>query len=89
MCPRGSDQLLLRPGNVKMIFKCISRFKTGLAWIQICRIFRYKTGLAWVQNMSSKHLFGLWLGVIKQQAMTWTNVDQDSGRHMESLVRSQ
>ena len=33
----------------------------------------------------SPHLFRKWLGAVRQQAITWTNVDLDPCRHMTSL----
>ena len=35
--------------------------------------------------MISQHWFRLWRGAIRQQAITWANVDQDPCRHMTSL----
>ena len=35
--------------------------------------------------MISQHWFRWWLGAIRQQAITWTNVDTDPCRHMVSL----
>ena len=35
--------------------------------------------------MMSQHLFRWWLGAVRQQAITWTSVDQDLQRHMASL----
>ena len=35
--------------------------------------------------MISQHWFRYWLGAIRQQAITWTSVDQDLQRHMASL----
>ena len=36
-------------------------------------------------RMISEHWFRWWLGAVRQQAMTWTSVDQDLQRHMASL----
>ena len=33
----------------------------------------------------SQHWFRWWLGAVKQQAITWTSVDQDLQRQMVSL----
>ena len=33
----------------------------------------------------SQHWFRYWLGAVRQQAITWTSVDQDLQRHMASL----
>ena len=33
----------------------------------------------------SQHWFRQWLGAVRQQAITWTSVDQDLQRHMASL----
>ena len=35
--------------------------------------------------MVSQHWFRLWLGALRQQAITWANVDPDLCRHMVSL----
>ena len=35
--------------------------------------------------MISQHWFGWWLGAVRQQAITWTNVVQDLCRHMALL----
>ena len=35
--------------------------------------------------MISQHWFRKWLGAVRQQAITWTTVDQDLQRHMVSL----
>ena len=35
--------------------------------------------------MISQHWFRWWLGAIRQQAITWTSVDQDFRHHMASL----
>ena len=45
----------------------------------------YKTGLGWRPAFSRQHLFRLWLGAVRQQAITWVNVDQGLCRHMASL----
>ena len=39
----------------------------------------------WVLLMISQHWFRYWLGAVRQQAITWTNVDPDLSRHMASL----
>ena len=35
--------------------------------------------------MISHHWFRWWLGAVRQQAITWTSIDQDLQRHMTSL----
>ena len=35
--------------------------------------------------MISQHCFRWWLGAVRQQAITWTSVDQDLKRHKASL----
>ena len=35
--------------------------------------------------MESQHWFREWLGAVRQQAITWVNVDPDLCRHMVSL----
>ena len=35
--------------------------------------------------MMSKHWFRQWLGVVRQQAITWANVDPELCRHMVPL----
>ena len=35
--------------------------------------------------MKSQHWFRLWLGAVRQQAITWANVDPDLCRQMVSL----
>ena len=39
----------------------------------------------WTLVMISQHWFRYWLGAVRQQAITWTNVDQDPCHHMASL----
>ena len=39
--------------------------------------------------MISQHWFSLWLGAIRQQAITWANVDPDLCRQMASLGLSE
>ena len=37
--------------------------------------------------MVSQHWIGLWLGAVRQHAITWANIDPDLCRHMTSLGR--
>ena len=39
----------------------------------------------WTLLMISQHWFRQWLGAVRQQALTWTNVDSDLCRQMPSL----
>ena len=39
----------------------------------------------WTSLMTSQHWSWQWLGAVRQQAITWTNVDQDLCGHMVSL----
>ena len=39
----------------------------------------------WILLMTHQHWFSLWLGAIRQQAITWANVNPDLCRHMASL----
>ena len=39
----------------------------------------------WTSLMISQHWFRLWLGAVRQQAITWANVDPDQCHHMASL----
>ena len=39
----------------------------------------------WILLMISQHWFRYWLGAVRQQAITWANVDPDLCRHMTSL----
>ena len=39
----------------------------------------------WDLLMMSQHWFRYWLGAVRQQAITWINVDPDLSRHMVSL----
>ena len=39
----------------------------------------------WTLLMISQHWFRWWLGAVRQQAITWVNVDPDLCRHMVSL----
>ena len=39
--------------------------------------------------MISQHWFRWWLGAVRQQAITWTNVDPDLCRHMVSLGQNE
>ena len=39
--------------------------------------------------MISQHWFRQWLGAVRQQAITWTSVDQDLQRHMASFGPSE
>ena len=39
----------------------------------------------WTLLMISQHWFRYWLGAVRQQAITWANVDSDPWRHMTSL----
>ena len=43
----------------------------------------------WILLMISQHWFRSWLGVVRQQAITWANVDSDLCRHMASLGPSE
>ena len=40
-----------------------------------------------ISLLESQHWFGKWFGVIRQQAITWTNVDQVIWRNMASRGR--
>ena len=48
-----------------------------------------KTVLPTMQLIISRHLFRLWLGVVRPQAITWTNIDPQLCHHMASLVRNE
>ena len=39
----------------------------------------------WASLMISQHWLRQWLGAVRQQAITWANVDPDLCRHMASL----
>ena len=39
----------------------------------------------WTSQVISQHWFRLWLGAVRQQAITWANVDSDHCRHMAPL----
>ena len=39
----------------------------------------------WTSLMVSQHWFRWWIGAVRQQAITWANVDPDFCRHMASL----
>ena len=43
----------------------------------------------WTSVMISQHWFRWWLGAVRQQAITGTNVDLDPCRHMASLGHSE
>ena len=43
----------------------------------------------WTLLMRSQHWFRWWLGAVRQQAITWANVDSDLCRHMASLGHSE
>ena len=66
--------------------RCGSNFKNTcyklISWA-FCQI-----ALRWMsQNtmMISQHWFSSWLGAVRQQAITWANVDPDLWHHMASL----
>ena len=72
----------LAPGRCKKSWK-ISSSKPILGKCNWC--FYCGTGLGWMPIFSSQHWFRLWLGAVRQQAITWANVDQCLCRHMASL----
>ena len=39
--------------------------------------------------MICQHWFKQWLGAVRQQAITWANVDWDISRHMATLGRNE
>ena len=39
----------------------------------------------WTPPMISQYWFRYWFGAVRQQAITWANVDPDLCRHMASL----
>ena len=39
----------------------------------------------WILLMISQHWLRKWLGAVRQQAITWANVDPNLCRHMASL----
>ena len=43
----------------------------------------------WILLMISQHCFRYWLGAVRQQAITWANVDPDLCRHMASLCHNE
>ena len=43
----------------------------------------------WTSLMITPHWFGIWLGAVRQQSITWANVDPDLCRHMPSLGHSE
>ena len=76
----------LAPGtwgcNLKLVI--FSKLYQGqISWVFLVTLSSgeyHKTSL-----MSSQHWFRLWLGAVRQQAITWTNVDQVLWCHMPSL----
>ena len=46
------------------------------------------TGYHWTLLMISQHWLRQWLGVIRKQAITWINADQELWRHMASLCHN-
>ena len=72
-------------GDLNVILKL--QFSILLYWLVFANLLMimssdecYRTLL-----MISQHWFRQWLGAIRQQAITWTSVDQDLHRHMASL----
>ena len=53
---------------------------TKFGFVPDCSGHYHKTSL-----MKREHWFRLWLGAIKEQALTWANVDSDLHYHMASL----
>ena len=43
----------------------------------------------WTSLMTSQHWFRQWLGAVRQQAFTWTDVDLHPCRHMASLSHNE
>ena len=43
----------------------------------------------WTVLMISQHWFRLWLGAVRQQAITWAHVDPDFCHHMASLGQNE
>ena len=39
--------------------------------------------------MTSQHWFGYWLGAVRQQSITWANIDTDLCHHMASLSHNE
>ena len=56
--------------------------------MQFCQLMFFnviKIALKIFANNSKQHLFRLWLGAVKEQALTWTKVDQDICRLMAHI----
>ena len=57
--------------------------------MQFCQLMFFfnfiKIALKRFANNSKQHLFRLWLGAVKEQALTWAKVDQDICRLMAYL----
>ena len=59
-------------------------FSNATFCISVCW-YTNKTRMVLRPRFSSQHWYRLWLGSMRQQAITWANVDQDPCRHMASL----
>ena len=62
----------------------IRKFKL-ISAIDILSIFR-EIPIGWIpQHLADQHWLRQWLGAVRQQAITWANVDPDFWPHMASL----
>ena len=62
-------------------------FSSLLYWLVPSELLLIKSSDEWYRNllMISQHWFRYWLGAVRQQAITWANVDPDLCRRMASL----
>ena len=73
--------------EVKLQVFCSNSFYELISWVFLGKMLSgecHRTPL-----MTSQHSFRLWLGAVRQQAITWTNFDPDLHCHIYDIVRKQ
>ena len=73
--------------EVKLQVFCSNSFYELISWVFLGKMLSaecLRTPL-----MTSQHRFRLWLGAVRQQAITWANFDPDLHCHSYDIVRKQ
>ena len=75
-CPMGQVEVILQVHITNSFYKLISWALTVKLVLGECR---------WAPLIISQHWFRWWLGAIRQQAITWADIDPELCHHMVSL----
>ena len=75
----------LSPGRSEGNFRDVMFKLISVMIVEVSLVKLPSGDCLWGSLMMSQHWFRLWFGAVRQQTITWANVDTDLCRHMASL----